>query len=532
MRTYGVAERRTAPSRRSRTTGTTLHSSWRPGGPLSAPSVLTLQNLAGNEAVSALIDAKRVATPVQRLMPSSLFEQRTTLFARKGQSATEFAGFQHRLQQFEAMTNQPLQVKRRFLFKLRTDLADWLARRGAESSRSSPVSDLISEADAEIAQLDAIANRDDVTLPGGPAPAGGPPIASASGPTTANEETIPPHAPPPTSPLTQQPTPTLPGPTAANEETTQHPAPPASLFSNQTLASDYGQPAGMSVTRASDYPVTASMGTAVPMSAANQPMIMPFHGQPAPTFHHQPGGAPAGTAGSLVPKQAKYGKQLLRDVEYKAEFTEGIALLPKWVKDLVVGPLSEGHFSTVEEGMQGQFGWSPAETQKYFHKIQYIGTQYPDKPLVQAVRTEEERKQYELLGGSTVKQGDSKIPYDTAELISKPSGKGYGIFVMDNEGRIFAASHKVGLFHHSSFLAGSSVAAAGEIKIENGVIKVVTNKSGHYKPSDPEMIQFFQELESRGVDLNSVEYRTMNLQTRQMEPYPGGAKAFVLANQS
>ena len=445
------------------------------------------------------------------------------------------------------MTNQPPQVKRRFLFKLRTNLADWLARRGAESSRSSAVSDLISEADAEIAQLDAIANRDHGTLPGELAPAGSPPIASAYGPTTADEEATPPHPAPPISPLTQQPTPTLHGPTTADEETTPpHPAPPTSLFSNQTMASDYPQTAGMNVTSASDYPVTASMGMAVPMSMANQPMSManqpmsmanqpmsmPFHGQPAPAFHNQPGGAPAGTAGPLGPKQAKYGKQLLRNVEYKAEFTQGLALLPTWVKDLVVAPVSEGRYSTVEEGMQHQFGWSPAETQKYFDKIQYIGTQYPDKPLVHAVRTEEERKQYELLGGSIVKQGDSKIPYDTADLFSKVMGKGYGIFVMDNEGRIFAAAHKVGLFHHSSFLAGASVAAAGEIKIEHGVIKAVTNKSGHYKPSDPEMIQLFQELESRGVDLTSVEYRTMNLQTRQMEPYPGGARAFVLVNQS
>ena len=42
--------------------------------------------------------------------------------------------------------------------------------------------------------------------------------------------------------------------------------------------------------------------------------------------------------------------------------------------------------------------------------------------------------------------------------------------------------HEFAKFHHSSFLAGEKVAAAGEIIIENGIIKEITNGSGHYRP--------------------------------------------------
>ncbi len=51
-------------------------------------------------------------------------------------------------------------------------------------------------------------------------------------------------------------------------------------------------------------------------------------------------------------------------------------------------------------------------------------------------------------------------------------------------GKIYLSkNYEFGKFHHSSFLAGEKVAAAGEIYIERGVIKTITDGSGHYKPS-------------------------------------------------
>lgn len=60
----------------------------------------------------------------------------------------------------------------------------------------------------------------------------------------------------------------------------------------------------------------------------------------------------------------------------------------------------------------------------------------------------------------------------------------HAIFVMSPEGKIYLCKQsEYGKFHHSSFLSGGNVSAAGELTIENGVIKKVTNKSGHYMPN-------------------------------------------------
>jgi hypothetical protein len=77
-----------------------------------------------------------------------------------------------------------------------------------------------------------------------------------------------------------------------------------------------------------------------------------------------------------------------------------------------------------------------------------------------------------------------------------------GIFAMSPEGRIFFADADTaipGQFHHSSFLAGQPVAAAGELAIENGTIQSMTTASGHYRTGMSNLDQFIQELTHRGV---------------------------------
>jgi len=55
---------------------------------------------------------------------------------------------------------------------------------------------------------------------------------------------------------------------------------------------------------------------------------------------------------------------------------------------------------------------------------------------------------------------------------------------MSENGKIYLSkNYTFGQFHYSSFLAGKPVAAAGEMVIEKGIIKTVTDGSGHYKPS-------------------------------------------------
>ena len=83
--------------------------------------------------------------------------------------------------------------------------------------------------------------------------------------------------------------------------------------------------------------------------------------------------------------------------------------------------------------------------------------------------------------------------------------RGKSIFVMSKEGKIYASiSHKVGEFHHSSFLAGAEVAAAGEIRVVKGILEEVTRKSGHYQPSRSVNIQFIKQLEVEKVTTKNI----------------------------
>ncbi|UYZ64406.1 hypothetical protein [Hymenobacter weizhouensis] len=114
--------------------------------------------------------------------------------------------------------------------------------------------------------------------------------------------------------------------------------------------------------------------------------------------------------------------------------------------------------------------------------------------------SEEQRKAFELSVDS-----DGKLRNASGELFDTQgagtvTGKGKAIFVMSPDGKIYASLHQqAGIFHHSSFLSGAPVAAAGEVEVHNGVVKMVSNRSGHYMPDQSFTYQFIEQLWRRGV---------------------------------
>ncbi|MFS0516472.1 hypothetical protein ACEYW6_17395, partial [Nostoc sp. UIC 10607] len=109
-------------------------------------------------------------------------------------------------------------------------------------------------------------------------------------------------------------------------------------------------------------------------------------------------------------------------------------------------------------------------------------------------------------------------PYKTKEMKTLwGSSSGKAIFVMTVNGKIYAADqaaeYQQGLdprqkqqwiFHHSSFVAGAEVAAAGEIEIKDGVLQGITDASGHYHPDAAMTRQVLQMLQDGGVSLKGV----------------------------
>lgn len=118
----------------------------------------------------------------------------------------------------------------------------------------------------------------------------------------------------------------------------------------------------------------------------------------------------------------------------------------------------------------------------------------------------EERKIYQTTcqGGMLTRNGH---PFDTAYERTEHSKDGYAIFVIGSKKDLYCGSHIRDLFHHSSFLGESAVAAAGEVKTDaSGKVIELSAKSGHYKPADTEnryLLRYFQE---RGVDLSAVRF--------------------------
>lgn len=126
-----------------------------------------------------------------------------------------------------------------------------------------------------------------------------------------------------------------------------------------------------------------------------------------------------------------------------------------------------------------------------------VGTSYGTKV---AFLDSEQRKAYELkmVNGRLI--DSSGRPFDTRGATTTfLETEGTAIFAMDAGGRLYAASERVaGQFQHSSFLAGGAIAAAGEIEVHDGVVKFLSGKSGHYRPSAMQLDQFAQFLVAGG----------------------------------
>jgi hypothetical protein len=85
-------------------------------------------------------------------------------------------------------------------------------------------------------------------------------------------------------------------------------------------------------------------------------------------------------------------------------------------------------------------------------------------------------------------------PLHTEGLSTHASGAGWAIFVQAATGEIYVGSHDIGKFHHSSFLAGMPVRAAGELVADRGVLKALSGKSGHYQPTPSQILAFARSL--------------------------------------
>jgi len=78
------------------------------------------------------------------------------------------------------------------------------------------------------------------------------------------------------------------------------------------------------------------------------------------------------------------------------------------------------------------------------------------------------------------------------------------MYLMAPDRKLYMHTKTVGKMQHSSFLAGAAVVFAGSCRVHHGWITVLTNESGHYKPSNDALYKFIEFLRSCGLDTASM----------------------------
>lgn len=141
----------------------------------------------------------------------------------------------------------------------------------------------------------------------------------------------------------------------------------------------------------------------------------------------------------------------------------------------------------------------------YFHGGKLQSRMEPElqEGLMAARGLENQKQEIRKLAAS------SEIKYvDTmnwpSQAITNFEPKGWACFVFSTTGVIYIGKHMGGKFHHSSFLCGAPIRAAGMLKVKNGDIVEIHEKNGHYQADTNDLCFFLEYLRKRGARLDHI----------------------------
>ncbi|WP_395338449.1 hypothetical protein PN836_011635 [Ningiella sp. W23] len=98
---------------------------------------------------------------------------------------------------------------------------------------------------------------------------------------------------------------------------------------------------------------------------------------------------------------------------------------------------------------------------------------------------------------------DFPTPVNTSGMRGT-TGTDFGIYVIDLQMNIYINKPQSSQFHHSSFLGGAPVFAAGEMAIHNGLLRGINNKTGHYEASRNELHETLKLLKRMHVNFHNA----------------------------
>jgi hypothetical protein len=89
------------------------------------------------------------------------------------------------------------------------------------------------------------------------------------------------------------------------------------------------------------------------------------------------------------------------------------------------------------------------------------------------------------------------VTFDTGSHSTLFSGQGFAIWVMSPGGAFYTGTHVQSSFHHSSFLGGKRVAAAGEWAVNKvGIPVFINHKTGHYHATPAQLFNALVKLKN------------------------------------
>lgn len=118
----------------------------------------------------------------------------------------------------------------------------------------------------------------------------------------------------------------------------------------------------------------------------------------------------------------------------------------------------------------------------------------------------EERKPYQLDFGATLADRVVRVRYATSGRVVHTDEQSKWIFVIDLAGGMYLGRKHKGRFHHSSFVSGAPIYAAGKIIIKHGIILAVEPHSGHFKPQIENLQTLCSILAHHGVDVGTIAF--------------------------
>jgi hypothetical protein len=154
----------------------------------------------------------------------------------------------------------------------------------------------------------------------------------------------------------------------------------------------------------------------------------------------------------------------------------------------------------------------------------------PNAPAVTVAYDNELKQDFtrvEFDAGGKLVSAVGRKPIDTRQMSSAFSEMGTAIYVMSQQRNLHIHSQVIGQYHHSSLLGGARVFGAGEIKVENGTIKLLTNKSGHYRPSQESLYCVLSMLQQNNSPL---DFSITELAAATDERKYGSVEEFMKAN--